>query len=251
MANVTVCVKRVPHTETRIKVGADGKSVDESGVKYILNPYDEIALAEGVRIAKETGGEVTVVTLGPPDVAKDVRTCLAMGAARAVHLVHEAPFRDALAVTRTLVDAIRETSPDLVLVGRQAIDNDNALVGPMLATLLGWPAVPDVTKVEIDGSKLRAEREIEGGATECYELELPCVLTAQKGLIEPSYPKLKEIMAAKKKPLDAKDVEPAASSLQAASLALPPPRSEGRIVGEGADAVPELLRLLREEAKAL
>ncbi len=249
---VTVCVKRVPSTATRIKVGGDGKAIDEAGVEFVLNPYDEFAVEEALKqVDAAGGGEVTILSLGPEAITKELRTCLAMGAAKAVHLVHDAPFRDPLTVARVLVEEIKAQEPDLVLFGRQAVDNDNGQIGVMVATLLGFPAVPDVTELTIADGKARASREVEGGATEVYEVPLPCVITAQKGLNEPRYPNLKGIMAAKKKPIETKEPSLPDPAQTLESLALPPERSEGKIVGEGAEAVPELLRLLRDEASAL
>jgi len=248
---VTVCVKRVPSTATRIKLAEDGKSIVEDGVEYVLNPYDEFAVEEAIRQVDAAGeGEVTIVTLGG-NVTKELRTCLAMGAHRAVHLVQDVPFRDALSVARILAAEIEKTGPDLVLFGRQAVDNDNAQVGLMVATLLNMPAIPDVVALSIANDTARAEREAEGGAREVFEAALPCVLTTHKGLNEPRYPKLKGIMAAKKKPIDQPEFEAPTAAQDVVTLELPPDRPEGRVVGEGAAAVPELLRLLRDEASAL
>ena len=249
---VTVCVKRVPSTVTRIKIAADGTSIDESGVKYELNPYDEFAVEEALRQVEAAGeGEVTVITLGPDAASKVLRDCLAMGAAKAVHLVQDVPYRDALAVARILANEIRKAEPDLVLFGRQAVDNDNAQVGLMVATLMGLPAVPDAVSVKIDAGSARVERDVEGGTREMYELSLPCVITTQKRLNEPRRPNLKGIMGAKNKPVDTPEFSEPAPSQSPIALEVPPERPAGRIVGEGAAAVPELLAALRNEAKPL
>ena len=250
--NVTVCVKRVPSTASRIKVAADGTSNDEGGIEFILNPFDEFAVEEALKLVDQSGsGEVTIVSLGPAAIQKELRTCLAMGATKAVHLVHEAGFRDPLQVARALASAVKDSNPDVVLLGRQAVDNDNAQIGPMMATLLDWPAVVDVVKVEAQDAGLKVEREVEGGDREIYEVSLPCVLTAQKGLNEPRYPNLKGIMAAKKKPIDAQPIELTEAGQTVSALELPPERQEGKIVGEGAAAVDELLRILRDDAGVL
>ncbi len=247
---VTVCIKRVPSTATRLRIAADGRSIDEAGVEQVLNPYDEFAVEEALRIVDRAGGEVTLVSFGPDAVTKELRNGLAMGAHQAIHLPADASFRDPLSIARALAAAIGPTQPELLLFGRQAVDGDHAQVGLMVATLLGMPAVPDVVKLELGPGSLKAWREVEG-AIEAFELPLPCAVTAQKGLNEPRLPNMKGIMAAKKKTISTQAPAAAASTLVLESLELPPERSGGRIVGEGAAAVPALLKLLRDEARAL
>lgn len=247
---VTVCIKRVPSTTARIKVGADGRSIDETGVEFVLNPYDEFAVEEGLRQAEKSGGSVTVITFGPEAAGKELRNCLAMGTHEAIHVTADAAAKDSLATAKVLAAAIAPTAPDLVLFGRQAIDGDQGQVGLMVATLLGMPALPDVVKLAIEGPVAKAEREVEG-AIERFELPLPCVLTCNKGLNEPRLPNMKGIMAAKKKTIAVVAPAPAAATTLVQSLELPPERAAGRIVGEGAAAVPALLKALRDEAHAL
>jgi electron transfer flavoprotein beta subunit len=250
---VTVCVKRVPGTAARIKVAADGKSIDESGVEFVLNPYDEFAVEEALRVCEKSGGEVTVVSFGPEAATKEMRNCLAMGVHAALHLPGDGRMRDPLATAKTLAAAIQGNAagaPDLILFGRQAVDDDAAQVGLMVATLLGMPAVPDVTKLTVGPTSVVAEREVEG-ALETYEVPLPCVVTANKGLNEPRLPNMKGIMAAKKKTIATVPPVAVEAGHDVVSLELPPERKGGRIVGEGAAAVPELLRLLRHEAHAI
>jgi electron transfer flavoprotein beta subunit len=248
---IAVCVKRVPDSETRIKIGADGKSIDESGVKFVLNPYDEIAVEEALRQKDAAGaGEVVIVSLGGDAAQETIRTALAMGADRGVLLKVDRVPLDPLPVARALADEMREGGYDLLLFGKLAIDDSSHGTGVMVAELLGVPAVGAVAKLEIADGKGRAEREIEGGI-EVVEFTLPAVLTAEKGLNEPRYPALKGIMMAKKKPLAVKPVTLADPGLEVVGLAHPPERKEGRIVGEGADAVPALVEVLRTEAKVL
>ncbi len=257
---ITVCVKRVPSTAARIKIGADGRSIDEAGVEFVLNPYDEFAVEEALRLCEKAGAtppsEATVLSYGPEAVTKDLRNCLAMGVHAAVHVpaaAGDAATRDPLATAQVLAATIRSAAggpPDLILFGRQAVDDDGALVGLMVATLLGLPAVPDVTKVALGAGSVTVEREVEG-AVETYEVPLPCVLTAHKGLNEPRLPNMKGIMAAKKKTIASAAAPAATPATTVAALELPPERKGGRIVGEGSAAVPELLRLLRTEANAL
>jgi electron transfer flavoprotein beta subunit len=248
---IAVCIKRVPDSETRVKIASDGKSLDEAGVKFILNPYDEFAVEEALRRREQAGaGEVVVVALGPPAAQETIRTALAMGADRGVLLHVERIPPDGLEVARALAAELRDGGYDLVLFGKLAIDDANHQVGPMVAELLGVPCVTTVAHLDLAQGRGIAEREIEGGV-EVVAFPLPAVLTIDKGLNEPRYPALKGIMAAKKKPLEIKPTALGAGSLEILALTPPPERLEGRIVGEGPGAVVELVRLLREEAKVL
>jgi electron transfer flavoprotein beta subunit len=248
---IAVCIKRVPDSETRVKIAADGKSLDEAGVKFALNPYDEFAVEEGLRRKEEAGaGEVAVVALGSAAAQETIRTALAMGADRGVLLQADKIPADGFETAKLLAAELKDGGWDLILFGKMAIDDYNHQVGPLVAELLGLPCVTAVAHLEIEGTKGVAEREVEGGI-EVVEFSLPAVLTADKGLNEPRYPALKGIMAAKKKPLEVKPVQPGTGTIEVLALMLPPERKEGRIVGEGAGAVAELVRLLREEAKVL
>jgi electron transfer flavoprotein beta subunit len=246
-----VCVKQVPDTETRVKIAADGRSLDPSGVTMILNPYDEFAVEQALRVKEKLGaGEVVAVSVGGAGVQSALRNVLAMGADRAIHLKTDAASPDALAVARALADAIRPLEPGLVWLGKQAVDDDAAQVGPMLATLLRRPCATVVAKFELEGQAAKVEREIEGGR-ERLDVPLPAVLTTDKGLNEPRYASLKGIMAAKKKTIEERAVDLGAPNLERVALELPPPRKPGRVVGEGTAAIPDLLKALREEAKVL
>ncbi len=246
-----VCVKQVADTETRVKVGGDGRSLDPAGVTWILNPYDEFAVEQALRVREAQGeGEVVVVTVGGPGVQTTLRNALAMGADRAIHLTCVTSAADPLAVARALAGVVRDLDPHLVWLGKQAMDDDAAQVGPMLAVLLGRPCVTAISTFALDGAVARVEREIEGGR-EVVEVDLPAVFTADKGLNEPRYASLKGIMAAKKKPIEERPAELGESNLDVLALTLPPARSAGRIVGTGVEAVPELVRVLREEAKVI
>jgi electron transfer flavoprotein beta subunit len=173
-----------------------------------------------------------------------------MGADRAVHLTHDGPAPDSLQVARALAAEIRGLNPSIVWFGRQAVDDDAAQVGPMVAEMLEMPCVTAVAKFELSGERAMVEREIEGGR-EVVEATLPAAFAADKGLNEPRYASLKGIMAAKKKPIEAKPAEIGDPGLEIVALELPPSRGEGRIVGEGAGAAAELVRVLREEAKVI
>ncbi len=248
--NSIVCVKRVPDSAARIRVAADGKGIDPSGVKFVLNPYDEIALEAAMQQKEAAGsGTVTAICLGPEEAKETLRTALAMGADEAILLKAEGS-PDGLAVARALADELRGREYDLLLFGKQAIDDDNMQVPAMVAELLELPCVTVVVGLEFEPGSCVATREVEGGH-EVVELELPAVLAAQKGLCEPRYPSLKGIMAAKRKPLEEKEVQLAEPAVSLLSLREPPAGVEGEVVGEGAEAVPELVRKLREEAKVL
>ena len=248
---IAVCIKRVPDTETRIRIGGDGASIDESGVKFVVNPYDEFAIEEALqRKEKAGGGEVVAIALGPDAAQETIRGALAMGADRGILLKADKVPADALAVARALAAELKDGGWDLVLFGKLAVDDYNHGVGPMTAELLGLPCVTAVVKLELEGGRGVAEREVEGGV-EVVEFALPAVLTADKGLNTPRYPALKGIMAAKKKPIEVKPAALGEARVAVTTLALPADRKAGRIVGEGADAVGELVRLLRTEAKVL
>jgi electron transfer flavoprotein beta subunit len=245
-----VCIKRVPDTEARIKIAADKQSIDAAGIKYIISPYDEFALEAALRLREATGeGEVIVMTVGTSASGEQLRSALAMGADRAVLLKGE-PTLDGLATAKALAAEIKDIAPDLVLTGMKSVDGDQQQVGTMLGELIGAPTVSVVAEFEVADGKAVAHREIEGGV-EIVEVALPAVITMTKGKQEPRYPSLKGIMAAKKKPLDEKDAQLEASRVRVKEINSPPERPAGRIVGQGADAVTELVRLLREEAKVL
>jgi len=251
--DVAVCVKRVPSTDTRVKVGASGTSIDPTGVQYELNPFDEFAVEEALRVKEKTGGgTVTVICLGPGDAQKELRNELARGADKAVLLKDDQlEARDAYSIARALADQIQKLNVRVVMMGKQAVDRDNGHVGSMVAAMLGYACVTEVVKMEIQGDTARCEREIEGGAREVVEAQLPAVFTAQKGLNEPRYVKLPGIMAAKKKPLEEVAAPAVAPKLTVVEMSLPPARQAGRFMGKGKEAVPELLRRLREESKVL
>jgi len=246
-----VCIKQVADTETRVKIAADGRTLDPSGVTWIMNPYDDFAVEQALRVKEQQGsGEVVAISLGGAGVTPILRNALAMGADRAIHLKTDAVAPDGLAVARALAAEIKPLEPALVWCGRQAVDDDAAQVGPMLAEMLGMPCVTSAAAFELADGTARIERDIEGGR-EVVEAVLPAIVTTDKGLNEPRYASLKGIMAAKKKSLDEKPASLGEPGLEVVSLALPPPRAAGRIVGQGVEGVAELVRVLREEAKLL
>ncbi len=245
-----VCIKRVPDTATRIKISDDGRSIEAAGVKYVISPYDEFALEAALR-SKEAGavGDVVVLTVGEAAAAEQLRAALAMGADSAILLRGETGI-DGLATAKALAAELEQAGADLVLLGVKAADDDQQQVGPMVAELLGRPCVTGVAELRIEDGKVVCHREVEGGV-EIVEATLPAVVTTTKGPNEPRYPSLKGIMAAKRKPLEEREAQLAPGRIELRSLAYPPARPPGVVVGEGPEAVPELVRRLREEAKAL
>ena len=248
--NITVCVKRVPDTETRIRIAGDGRDIERDGVKYVLSPYDEFAVEAALRLAEEAGtGEVTLLSFGPEATKESLRSGLALGAHRAVLLKGE-PTMDGWATARVLASELLEGDAGLVLFGVKAVDDDQQQVGPMVAELLGRPCATSVTAMEVGDGVVTCHRAVEGGR-EVAEMDLPAVATLTKGRYEPRYASLRGIMMAKRKPMIEKEAPAVEPGLVVEGLEYPPPRPEGRIVGEGPDAVPEVLRLLREEAKVI
>lgn len=246
---IIVCIKRVPDTESRIRIAEDGVSIDPSGIKYIISPYDEFALEMALRLKEAKGeGEVVVVSVGEA-AGEQLRSGLAMGADRAILLKGQTTL-DGLATAKALAAALDAENADLILLGMKAVDGDQQQVGPMLAELLDRPCITVAASLELEGDSVVAHREIEGGV-EVVEAPLPAIVTVTKGEHEPRYPSLKGIMAAKRKPLEEKDAALGDSRITVTALAYPPERPEGRIVGEGADAVPELVRLLQEDANVI
>ncbi|MBV8516537.1 MAG: electron transfer flavoprotein subunit beta/FixA family protein [Acidobacteria bacterium] len=259
--NSVVCISHVPDTESRIKIAADGRKVDEAGLKFIVSPYDEFALEEAIRVKEKSGGgDVTVVTFGPDRAQQALREALARGATKALHVKGEASDADSLGIAKVLAAAIKTVPHDLVFLGKQGVGTDNALVGPMVAELLGYPQVNVVTKLEVADGKLTAHREIEG-AEEILETPTPAVVTAQKGLNEPRYASLKGIMAAKKIAIDTKSVADLGLNdsdifnqrVATVALELPAEKSGGKKI-DGADAAAAaraILQYIKDEAKAL
>jgi electron transfer flavoprotein beta subunit len=262
--NSFVAIAYVPDTETKIKIGADGKSIDETDVKWIVSPYDEFALEEALKIKEAKGaGTVTVASVGPERAKTGLRECLARGADEAIWIDSTGTaFLDALGVAKALAAAAKSGpgAHDFYWFGQKGVGYDESLVGPMFAELLGVPHVGSIIKLELGDGKITAHREIEG-AHEVVECPLPVVLTAQKGLNEPRYASLKGIMAAKKKPIAEKklaelgvpEADPANAKTRWRRLELPPARQAVKLVpaDDPAAAGKELVRLLREEAKVI
>jgi electron transfer flavoprotein beta subunit len=248
---IAVCIKRVPDMEMRFSIAADRTSLDQTGMKYEMGDFDGYALEVGLQLAEKHGpGEVVVLSLGPDGVQEILRKGLAMGATRAVQLkVDQVPF-DGLATAKALAEELRSGGYDLILFGRMATDTANGTVGPMTAELLGLPCVTGISHLNLADRTGTARRDLEG-ASETVEFPLPAVLTIDEGIARPRLASLKGIMAAKKKPLETRPAQLGPANLTVQRMEQPADRPPGRIIGEGADAVPELLRLLQTEAKVL
>ncbi|HVN47619.1 MAG TPA: electron transfer flavoprotein subunit beta/FixA family protein [Bacteroidota bacterium] len=246
---IAVCINHVPDTAARIAVGSDGKSIDKTGVTFVVNPYDEFAIEECLRLKEKNGGEVVAISLGGDMHKETLRKAYAMGVDKAVLLKDETP-RDSFSVAYALANYLKELNPEIIFFGKQSVDGDDAAVGIMVAELLNLPSVSTIVKLDVAQGKAIAEREIEGGL-EAVETTLPAVFTAQKGLNEPRYPSLKGIMQSKNKLIEEKAPAAASSKVEVVALRKPSSKNAGKIVGTDVSAVPELVRLLHEEAKVI
>ena len=255
--NIYVCIKQVPDTEATIQV-RDGKSINEANVKWIISPYDEYAIEEALKLKeKVAGSKVTALCLGPERVQNALRTALAMGADTAVQ-VECAAALDSQGTARALAHVIRADKDfGVIFLGRQAIDDDASQLHILLAEELSIPVATNVLAFAFDDQKVRVEREIDEGAREVIEMTVPCAVAAAKGLNTPRYASMMGIMKAKK--IEIKKVMLAETGIDASQnritllkLSAPAEKPQGRIIpGEPVDAVRELVRLLREEAKVL
>jgi len=240
---VLVPVKRVIDYNVKARVKADQTGVDLANVKMSMNPFDEIAVEEAVRL-KEKGAatEVVAVSVGPTQAQETLRTALAMGADRAI-LVQTDQDLEPLAVAKVLKALIGEESPELVVMGKQAIDGDNAATGQMLAAILDWPQATFASAVEVSGGSAKVTREVDGGL-QTIEVTLPAIVTADLRLNEPRYASLPNIMKAKKKPLDVKELGSlgvdTAPRLKVVKVTEPPKRAGGIKVETAADLVMKL-----------
>jgi electron transfer flavoprotein beta subunit len=247
---ILVTVKRVPDPETVIKIASDGTGIVTDNVKWVVNPFDEIAIEEALRIKEKAGGaDVVLVSIGQKTAQEQLRTGLAMGADRAILVLADQAL-EPLAVARVLAKIVDGEKPDLVLMGKQAIDDDSNCAGQMLAELLGWPQATFASKVALDGKSAKVTREVDGGL-ETLGVTLPAIVTADLRLNEPRYASLPGIMKARKKelkeiPLAELGVD-AAPKTRVVKLETPPKRSGGRKVG----SVQELVQVLHNEAKVI
>ena len=250
--NLAVCLKRVPDTTTKVKIGSDGKSIDPQGVEWSISPYDELAIELALRLKEKAGGEAVGITVDPDGNDVALRKALAIGLDKGILIKAGVNF-DGWATAQLLAASLKGRPFDVILFGKQAIDDDGFQVPTMVAHLLGLPRVNVVTSFEAEGGRAKIKRQIEGGE-ESIEVSLPCVISIQKGvngIHDKRFPSMKGIMAAKSKPVETIAGAAVESSMEVVKLELPPERPPGKIVGKGVEAVPELVRLLKEEAKVL
>ncbi len=254
--NILVVLKQTFDTEEKIVI-TNGQ-INEDGVEFIINPYDEYAVEEAIKLKEEHGGEVTVISVGPDRAESALRTALAMGADKAVLVDDETLFGDEFTTSKVLAAVAKKEGFDIIIAGQTAVDSGAGQGGPRLAEELGINHVSTAVKLEVNGSTVRVERDVEGDL-EVVETSLPVLITAQQGLNEPRYPSLPGIMKAKKKPLDrlsADDLGLTASDVKAKTEIvdqyLPPKKQAGRILsGDIASQATELVQLLRNEAKVV
>lgn len=258
---IVVCAKQTFDTEAKIALTAAG-AIESEGVNLVLDPYSEFAVEEGIRTKEKLGGEVIILTVGPDSAQTAIRQALAMGADSGV-LVSDPALEggDPSATALVLAKALQKLNPDIILGGYKSVDNGSAQVLPRVAEILKMAHVNVVTNIELADGKAVATREIDDGV-EIIEVPMPAIFTAQQGLAEPRYPSMKGIMGAKKKPLDvwsladlgvdAGAVGAGAAKVRAVKIVLPEARKGGRVIGgEVPDAVAELVKLTRSEAKVV
>ncbi len=241
--NFAVCLNQVPDTSTRVKIAPDGQHIEQAGVNFVINPYDEFALEEALKLREKFGGSVVLFSVGSEEFQANIRKAFAMGADKAVLI--KSNVKDSFGVAFVLAQAIKQHFggvPDMILLGKESTDFNDAQVGPMIAELLELPAVTVAVSLHTDGKVATIEREIEGGK-EIVEVSLPFVLTAQKGLNIPRVANMKGIMEAKKKPIETLEIAaPEASKVRLIRLEKPVEKQAGKILDSPADLVDRLHR---------
>lgn len=247
--NILVCISQVPDTTAKIQVSGDGKSIEKTGIKFILNPYDEFAIEEGLRLRERFGGTVTALTVGPETSKEILRTALAMGVDKA-GIVKTDDILDSYNVAENIAGYAKSISPDLVIFGRQSIDFDSSGMAPMVAEMLDLPSISVVSSWNIENNVITAERDIEGGK-EVLTCSIPCVISAQKGLNDPRYPKLPDIMKAKSKPIEEIASCHGSALVSLTSMALPSSKRVGMIVGDSEAEIASVVTALHEQAKVI
>jgi len=249
---IYVCVKHVPDTAANIRVTGDAE-FDES-VKFVVNPYDEYGLEEAIRIVNKNGGEVVVVTVGKEAAVNTMRSAMAMGAARAILVKTETQFLDSSLTSLALQRAIEEDgTPDLIFTGKQSVDSEGSQTHYRLAQAFDMPVATEVVVLELEDGRAIVEREIGGGMKEVIEMQTPCVIGATKGLNEPRYPKLPDILKAKKKEIKLIEISDLAIDVSSgntgvAELEPVPERSEAKMLsGSPREIAAQLVTVMKEE----
>ncbi|MBM3450500.1 MAG: electron transfer flavoprotein subunit beta/FixA family protein [Armatimonadetes bacterium] len=260
--NIVVCVKQVPDTEQAIRAKSDGSGIEESGLNWILNYYDEHAVEEALRLKEKHGGTVTVVAVGPQRATEAVRTALAMGADEGVLVTDPAiDGADGIGVARVLAKVIADLPFEVILAGRLATDDNAAVVGAALAELLDLPQATAISKLALDGRVATVDRELEGGS-ETLEVDLPAVFTVERVINEPRYPTLPGIMKAKRKEIKTHTLESlaldgavgaAAARSRAVRFEAPPKRQAGQIMTPPTpeEAASAIVAFLQNDAKVI
>lgn len=260
---IVVLVKQVPDTESMISIADDGVSIKKEDIKWIMNPYDELAVEEALQIRDAQSGTVTILSMGPQKAIEAIRTALAMGADQGVHINDpQAEGSDALATAKILSAALKGMPYDLIIAGHRAVDEDNYQVASAVAEYLGIPQISMVVKTELVDGKIKCHRTVDGGSV-VIEASLPAMITTQRGLNEPRYASLPGIMKAKKKPVDVKTVADLGVDMASVgaenrkvkikALNFPPQRQAVRMIeGETpADIAAELVKVLHEDTKII
>ncbi|MGK5085203.1 electron transfer flavoprotein subunit beta/FixA family protein [Bdellovibrionota bacterium FG-1] len=255
--NIYVCIKQVPDTETKIKLNADNSWIDTAGIKWIMSSFDEVAVEEALRLReKNAGSTVTILSAGPARVVEAIRTALAMGADNGIHIEIPETADNNLAAKALGAALKKEAKIDVVFTGKEAVDDGAAQTSQLIAEYAGIPHVTVATAIEY-GATVKVKREIEGGAYEMFEAPMPLLIAAQKGLNEPRYASLPNIMKAKKKEIKALKmadlgVSEADQKIRYKNFQMPAPKQAGKkIAGDPAAQAKELVRLLHEEAKVV
>ncbi len=246
---IVVCVNHVPDTTTRINVSSGDTRIETDSATYVINPYDEFAVEEALKTKELMDCNVTAISVGADANKETLRKVLAMGVDDALLLKTNLEL-DSIAVAKILADEIKNQNAELVFMGKQSVDYDNSIMGQLVATLLDYNVVSSATSFTLNENVIIAEREIEGGK-ETIETSLPLVVTTQKGLNTPRYASIKGIMGAKRKTIGEKEINVTEFSSTPTKIRIPITRKVGRIIGNGAEAVPKLLSLLKEEAKVI
>ncbi len=242
--NIIVLAKHAPDPESEIRVGEDGKRVDERGLVWDINDWDRYAIEEAIQIKENKGGEVVVVGVG--EACEDtLRKCLAMGADRAIKIPCDSTL-DAYQTAEVIKEAIKDENFDLIIAGYQSQDLNNALVGSLLAGMLDLPFATAVTALEVEDSSVRVKRELEGGYNEEVVLPLPCLVTVQSGLNEPRYVSIMGIKRAKTKELKEVSLQPTTQTLEVEKVYLPPVKKAEMIEGSPDEVAKKLIEILKE-----
>lgn len=247
---VIVCVSLVPDSTTKVKIASDGKSLDTNGVQFILNPYDEFAVEEAVQYSEKHNAETIAISVGSDSSKESIKKAFQMGVQKGVSIKTPDDNIDSFTVAKNLSDFINNEKPDIVFLGKQSIDFDGSSLPSLISELTGIPSINVVVSLKVENNEVTVEKEIEGGK-EVITTSLPVIIGTQKGINNPRYPNLKSIMAAKKKEVEVIDAAYTENLTEVSEMKLPPSKGTGKILTDGVNSVPELVKLLREEAKVI